>query len=181
MDRAKNKHRAVSGNRRENLSKHDQQSTTGRQFGSRRRWLVIVISLLLLWLLLPAGLTLIARCLIRQDKLQPADVVVALSGDARCWRERQAAALYQQGLARRIVVGGVPYAWGMHTGEAARRYLVAQQIPAADVLVLKDTWNTRVEADLLIALMRAGLAFGYHRNRSFSFAARTADHQAGSV
>lgn len=89
-----------------------------------RRILFLTAALLaLLWLLVPPLLTFAARGLIRTDELQPGDVVVALSGDPRCLREREAAELYRRGLARKIIVGGVEYAWGIHTGEAARRYL----------------------------------------------------------
>ena len=110
--------------------------------------------LIALYFLLPLFLNSIARVLIRRDALAPADVVIALSGDARCERERHAAELYRQGLARKIFVGGLPVAWGIHTGDAAKRFLVQQGIPAADVIVLKDPWNTRLEADLLVQQMR---------------------------
>ena len=109
---------------------------------------------MLLWLLLPPLLTLAARGLIRTDALQPGDVVVALSGDPRCWREREAAELYRRGLARKIIVGGVSYAWGIQTGAAARRYLLSLGVPEADVLVVNDAWNTRVEAAGIVALMK---------------------------
>lgn len=110
--------------------------------------------LLALYFLLPVSLNFLAHSLIRRDALQPADAVIALSGDARCGREKYAAELYRQGLARKIFVGGFPVGWGIHTGDAAKRFLIQQGIPATDIIVLKDTWNTRIEADLLVQQMR---------------------------
>lgn len=110
--------------------------------------------LLALYFLLPFCLNSLAYSLIRRDALAPADVVIALSGDARCEREKYAAELYRRGLARKIFVGGLPVAWGVHTGDAAQRFLVQQGIPATDIIVLKDPWNTRLEADLLVQQMR---------------------------
>jgi uncharacterized SAM-binding protein YcdF (DUF218 family) len=119
-----------------------------------RRLLIGAALLLVLYFLLPFVLNALASSLIRQDALTSADVVIALSGDARCERERYAAELYRRGLARKIFVGGLPVAWGAHTGEAAKRFLIQQGIPATDIIVLKDPWNTRLEADLLVQEMR---------------------------
>jgi uncharacterized SAM-binding protein YcdF (DUF218 family) len=119
-----------------------------------RRLALSAAILLALYFFLPFFLNSLARRLIRQDALQPADVVVALSGDARCEREKYAAELYRRGLAHKILVGGIPVAWDIHTGDAAQRFLVQQGIPAHHIVVLKDTWNTRIEADLLVQQMR---------------------------
>ena len=124
-----------------------------------RRLLFCAAILIALYFLLPFLLNSLAHSLIRQDALEPADAVIALSGDARCEREKYAAELYRRGLARKIFVGGLPVAWGVHTGDAAKRFLVQQGIPAADVIVLKDPWNTRLEADLLVQQMRQN---GWH-------------------
>lgn len=119
-----------------------------------RRFCFCVALLFAFYFLLPFLLNSVARQLIRRDAIRPADVVIALSGDARCEREQYAAELYRQGLARKILVGGVPVAWGVHTGDAAKRYLLHLGIPADDVIVLKDPWNTRIEANLLVQQLR---------------------------
>jgi uncharacterized SAM-binding protein YcdF (DUF218 family) len=119
-----------------------------------RKFLIAASIFLALYFFLPFFLTSLAYSLIRRDAVQPADVIIALSGDARCLREKYAAELYRQGLARKIVVGGLPMAWGIHTGDAAKRYLLSLDIPEADVIVLKDPWNTRIEADLLVQVMQ---------------------------
>lgn len=125
---------------------------------SMPRWSKVLVlgtaGLLAIALLLPPVLTAGAVWLILQEPLTRAEVVVALGGDPRCRREHQAADLYRRGLARKIVVSGIPVAWGMHTGDAARQTLLHENIPAEDILVLRNSWNTRREAADLARLMR---------------------------
>jgi uncharacterized SAM-binding protein YcdF (DUF218 family) len=122
----------------------------------RRRPLLALTALLLAgYLLLPTLLNAAARKLLRVDELSAADVIVALGGDPRCWRERQAAELYHRGFGRKIVISSTPFAWGGNTGAAVQRYLVCRGVPARDLIMLKDVYNTRAEAEQLIPLMRA--------------------------
>lgn len=81
-------------------------------------------------------------------------MVIALCGDPRCYREQHALKLYRQGLARYIVVSGVPTNFGVHTGEAAKKFLLSRGIPEKDIVMLRDSWNTRREALDLARLMR---------------------------
>ncbi|MCS6806074.1 MAG: YdcF family protein [Acidobacteriota bacterium] len=104
------------------------------------------VALIGIWFALPLILTPAARWLIRDDGHVPADVIIALGGSQRCQREHRAMELYQQGIARKIVVSGIPIVWGLHTGEAARQYLVRHGVPDDDIVVLPDAWNTRREA-----------------------------------
>lgn len=91
----------------------------------RRNKVIIVAALIAaamgMYFVVPYGLTLSARALIREDALRKSDVIIALGGDARCLREKQAAELFQKGLAQRLIVSGVPYGWDLHTGEAAKK------------------------------------------------------------
>lgn len=112
-----------------------------------------------LYLLTPVALNAAARRLIRADELKPADVIIALGGDALCLRERRAAELYHRGLGHKIVVSGTPFAWGGNTGEVKRHYLVCRGVAEADVVVLKNARNTRAEAVSLAELMQAN---GWH-------------------
>ncbi len=107
-----------------------------------------------LYFLLPSALSAVAGSLIRTDAPTRTDAVIALAGDPRSLREQKAAELYKQGLAGKVVVSGIPLAWGAHTGEAARSYLLRLGIPASDVFVLKESWNTRREATGFALLMR---------------------------
>jgi len=127
----------------------------------RRNNVIIVAALIAaalgMYFVVPYELTLSARALIREDALRQSDVIVALGGDARCLREKQAAELFQKGLAQRLIVSGVPYAWGLHTGEAAKKYVVSLGVPDDKVIVLRDSWNTRQEALSVHSLMRDNL------------------------
>jgi len=119
------------------------------------RWLLLsAAGLMVLYLVAPPVLTAFARWLIRQDALAQADVVMALGGDARSLREREAAEFYRRGLARKVIVSGVPYAWGIHTGDTLKQYVLSLGVPEPDILVLRESWNTRREAIDLAELMR---------------------------
>lgn len=121
----------------------------------RKWWIASAVIALASYFFTPIALTAAARSLIRTDPLIPADVVIALGGDARCLRERGAAGLYHQGLAKHVIVSGVPYAWKINTGEAAQRYVVSLGIPKENIFVLRESWNTRREAIDTAELMRA--------------------------
>jgi uncharacterized SAM-binding protein YcdF (DUF218 family) len=117
--------------------------------------LIVIVSCVVAgYFLFPVALNSAAGLLIRHDQVIRADVIVALGGDKRCAREKRAAELYQQKLADKVIVSGVQYPWGIHTGEAAKRYLIRLGIPERDVLIIRDTWNTRAEARVLDTLMR---------------------------
>jgi len=125
----------------------------------RRSWLaqrgVFVFAFLLTgYFLTPFLLNKMAEGLIRDDRLVKADVIVALGGDNRCNREKRAAELYRQGWANNVVVSGIKYPWGFHTGDAARAYVISQGVPQEKISVIRDTLNTRAEAKALEALMR---------------------------
>ena len=139
----------------------------------RGKWIILAALTTVaatVYFVVPFGLTALARSLIRADKLYTSDVVIALGGDARCLRERGAAELYHKGLASHVIVSGVPYGWGIHTGEAAKRYVISLGVPEARVTVLFDSWNTRREA-IEVAQTYAGkrLAIGDPRDFALPF------------
>jgi len=118
-------------------------------------FLCLFVAILLtgvVWLA-PLALTSVARSLVRTDSISKADLAIALGGDPRCLREREAATLYRRGLVPRLVVSGIPYGGGVNSGDAAKRYVVSLGVPETDVLVLTEEWNTRIEARDLSALM----------------------------
>ena len=106
------------------------------------------------YFLTPVLLNKMAEGLIREDKLVKADVIVALGGDPLCNREKKAAELFHQGWANNVVVSGIKYAWGFHTGEAAQAFVMGQGVPGEKVSIIRETLNTRAEAKVLDALMR---------------------------
>jgi len=123
---------------------------------SRRARILLIVSVCLVavYFLTPVLLNGMAEGLIREDRLAKADVIVAMAGDYRCNREKRAAELYRQGWADNVVVSGISYAWGFHTGEAARRYVMSLGVPAEKISMISETLNTRAEAKALDELMR---------------------------
>jgi uncharacterized SAM-binding protein YcdF (DUF218 family) len=119
-----------------------------------RRGAVSLACLLGVYFLTPFLLNKAADGLIREDKLVKADAIVALGGDNLCNREKRAAELYLQGWADNVVVSGMSFAWGFHTGEAARKYVTSLGVPAEKISMISETLNTRVEARALNDLMR---------------------------
>jgi len=119
-----------------------------------RALLIVSAGLLTGYFMTPVLLNKMAEALIREDKLVKADVIVALGGDNLCNREKRAAELYHQGWANNVVVSGIKYAFGFHTGEAARAYVIKQGVPEEKISIIRDTMNTRAEAKVLDALMR---------------------------
>ena len=106
------------------------------------------------YFIVPAMLNWGAAELIRKDDLKPSDVIIALGGDARCLREKLAAELFLRNFGKRLIVSGVPYAWGLHTGEAARKYVITLGVPEDKITVLHHSWNTRQEALSVRELMQ---------------------------
>ena len=138
----------------ENAKKKLQTTIEKLKQSSLLKWtiaLIIVISAL--YWALPAILNKASRALVREDQLYKADLIVALGGDSRSNREKKAVELYHQGWGKKIVVSGVQYAWGIHTADAAKRYVMSLGVPASDVLDIRDAWNTRGEAQALDKLM----------------------------
>jgi uncharacterized SAM-binding protein YcdF (DUF218 family) len=119
-----------------------------------RVWLMLAIVLLLAYFLLPITLTFLAFQLIRQDPLQPADIVIAMGGGVPCLRPQHAVKLYRQGLARKIVLPGLPAIWGPNAIQETRQSLVNFGAAEADIVMLEDTRNTRTEAEMIVSVMR---------------------------
>jgi len=116
--------------------------------------LIVSVCLLAVYFLTPVLLDAAAEGLIREDKFAKADAIVALAGDNRCNREKRAAELWRQGWADNVVVSGIRYSWGFHTGEAARKYVMSLGVPGEKISMISGTLNTRTEARALEELMR---------------------------
>src|SRR5580765_1962949 len=114
-----------------------QTSQSGQSGKTHVVLLCIFVAILLtgaVWLT-PLALTRVARSLVRTDTISKADLAIALGGDPRCLREREAATLYRRGLVPRLVVSGIPYGGGVNSGDAAKRFVVGLGVPETDVLV----------------------------------------------
>jgi uncharacterized SAM-binding protein YcdF (DUF218 family) len=125
-----------------------------RQSKLAQRGAIALACLLAVYFLTPVLLNAAAEGLIREDKLAKADAIVALAGDNRCNREKRAAELWRQGWADNVVVSGISYSWGFHTGEAARKYVMSLGVPGEKISMISGTLNTRTEARALEELMR---------------------------
>lgn len=88
------------------------------------------------------------------DELAPADVAVVLGNQVHpdgtpsarlAARLDRAVELVEQGRVRRVIVSGAVGREGVLEGDAMKRYMVAQGVPAASILVDNagvDTWAT---------------------------------------
>jgi uncharacterized SAM-binding protein YcdF (DUF218 family) len=124
-----------------------------KQSGLARRGAVALACLLGVYFLTPVLLNAAADGLIREDKLSRADAIVAFAGDPRSNREKRAAELYHQGWADNVVVSGMGFDYGYHTGEAARRYVMSLGVPEEKISMICESLNTRAEARALDDLM----------------------------
>jgi uncharacterized SAM-binding protein YcdF (DUF218 family) len=120
-----------------------------------RRGLLIGMALLSLYFLVPATLTGLASLLVRQDPLQSADVIIVLGGGRHCLRLQYGAELYRKGFARKLVLSGIEVPAGSTAEENVRQQAIRQGVAETDILVVKNTWHTRAEAEELTSLMRA--------------------------
>lgn len=107
-----------------------------------------------LYFFLPIALEFLASLLVRQDPLQPSDIVVALGGGRPCQRPHHAIDLYRRGLARKVVISGLADVWGPDAKKVTRESLINLGASESDLIILDDTLNTRKEADILTDLMR---------------------------
>lgn len=119
-----------------------------------RRWILITAALLGFYFLLPITLNFLASCLVRNDPLQPHDIVIAMGGGQHCLRLQYAAELYRKGFGRKLLLSGIEAFEGVAAEEKVRQQAVNQGVPAADVFIVTNTFNTRTEADKVAALMR---------------------------
>ncbi len=140
---------------------HPAGISRGGKFGwtRKKRSIVVGIALALMLPLIfwgtPRFLNRTAHALVREDQLAKADLIVALGGDSRNHRELRAVELYKQGWGKKIIVSGVQIAWGIHTADVARKYVTSLGVPEADVIAMRDVWNTRDEADEVSKIMAA--------------------------
>ena len=116
--------------------------------------LFFVAACLLLYFLLPLTLNFLASCLVRRDSLTSSDIAISLGGGRDCLRHLYAAELYRRGLAKKVVLTGLNFTQGDGEEKTARRYLTNLGVAEADIVLLKNMYNTRKEAEALAQLMR---------------------------
>jgi uncharacterized SAM-binding protein YcdF (DUF218 family) len=119
-----------------------------------RRGAILTIALLLLYFLLPFTFTWLASWLVRTDPLQPTDIVIGMGGGQHCLRVQYAAELYRKGFGRKLLLSGIEAFESSEAAEKVRQQAINFGVPATDIVILTNTFNTRVEAANIAALMR---------------------------
>jgi uncharacterized SAM-binding protein YcdF (DUF218 family) len=141
------------------------------------RFLKVVAVLLIIAAVLVALhrplLTAAAGWLIVDDPLERADVIVVLAGGAGAERVRQAADLYHQGYAPRVLLSGGETTLGIPETEILRRQALAHSIPDSALLFEPASTSTYEQArDLRPQLERLGarraivVTSSYHTRRT---------------
>ena len=112
---------------------------------------LLVLAGLAVTLALTSGMLLEAagRFLIVEDRLEPADAIVVLSGGRRDERVRQAAALYRDGYAPVVILSGGEEMAGISIPELQRRQALALGIPASALLFEGESTSTAEQARAL--------------------------------
>lgn len=111
----------------------------GAVWRGRFRKLVMVAAVLVVagWLLLPP----IGAFLVQADELQPAEVLVVLSGD-RGERMEYAYSLYEQGLAGLFILSGGPLYADLSEADLLRRHAVILGVPEGKIIMETKAANT---------------------------------------
>jgi uncharacterized SAM-binding protein YcdF (DUF218 family) len=137
--------------------------------------MLFVLTVLVLGLLVARDplLTAAARYLIVQDPLDRADVIVVLAGGRRDERVRQAADLYKEGYAPRVLLSGGEEMVGISIPELMRRQALAHGVPAAALVFETASTSTGEQADYLRPILERGgvrraivVTSSYHTRRT---------------
>lgn len=120
--------------------------------GAFLKWLLITIS---------AGLALLAAAFLSigfylspQDKLQPADVIVAISGGETASRTAEAVRLYKEGLAPKLLFSGAAQdTSGPSNAAAMRLEALRQGVRRQDILIEESSQNTAQNAEASAAVL----------------------------
>lgn len=99
--------------------------------------LSVILVLAAVYFLHPIILESSARWLIVRHDLAPADCIVVLGGDNNGERVREAAALYKQGYAPKMLLSGGPLAWEMSAARWMKKHAMHLGIPAR-AIILED-------------------------------------------
>lgn len=113
-------------------------------------------------LLLLAGAWLLPRWSVGANETPTVDAIYLMSYDTRLLTTEYAAALYRQGVAKKIACVSNAVTCDIFPADVARRYLLAAGIPATDVLVM-HTPDTDCRAQLFAPTFQYAQANGWRR------------------
>lgn len=112
----------------------------------RKKRILFLISILvlmaILWFSSPLWLARVGKCLFINETLQPADIIIVLSGDDEGYRLRYAYHLYQKGYAKKILLSGGTNLWEETGIDLMERYLVQMGASREDILSEKKSEST---------------------------------------
>jgi uncharacterized SAM-binding protein YcdF (DUF218 family) len=124
----------------------------------RRRWVLGLLALLIISGMIAAGvLTILIVTYGREDRAQPADVIIVLGGGRSGTQRRShhAAVLYEEGLAPYVLCSGGAVANARMTeAERCRRTLVRRGVPSEAIILETRSLSTEENAIESAAIMR---------------------------
>ncbi len=95
-----------------------------------------------------------ARFLIVQDKLEPADVILVLAGDASGERVAEGVKLYKQGYAKKMLMSGGSLAWKLTSAEWMKKQALASGVPAKAILLEERSESTIENAKFTLPIVK---------------------------
>lgn len=115
----------------------------------------------------------IARFLIVQDELKPADVIVVLAGDDNGERVIQGIELYKNGYAPKMIMSGGPIMWNLTSADWMKKQAVAAGVPANAILLQRKSESTIEDVVFTLPLIKKNnfksvilVTSPYHARRS---------------
>ncbi|MFH1347163.1 MAG: YdcF family protein [Candidatus Margulisiibacteriota bacterium] len=107
---------------------------------------ILIIIVVGIFFIYPNVLEGAARFLVVRDKIEPADIIVVLSGDPDGERVSEAVNLFKNGYADKLLMSGGPLAWRLTAAEWMRKQAVAQGVPLQAILLEDRSESTRDNA-----------------------------------
>ncbi|HSX41276.1 MAG TPA: YdcF family protein [Candidatus Saccharimonadales bacterium] len=136
------------------------------------KWLLVAVLTVLL--LLAVGFLSIGFYLSPQDKLEHADVIVAISGGETTSRTAEAVELYKAGYAPKLLFSGAAQdPTGPSNAAAMQKSAERQGVPSSDVLIEESAQNTAQNAEASANVLRSAgaqkiilVTSPYHQRRA---------------
>lgn len=88
----------------------------------------------------------LAGWLVVEDKLEPADIILVLSGDADGERVAEAVRLYKRDYAKNILMSGGPLAWHLTSAAWMKNQALSLGVPASAILLEDQSRSTKENA-----------------------------------
>lgn len=101
---------------------------------------ICFLCLLILWFCHGLWLPFFGKLLVVRDNLEKSDVIIVLGTDPKGDREAWAANLYENGLAKRIIMCGYEVGWQTSTAETMKRHAVHLGVPE-QAIILDYGWD----------------------------------------